>query len=89
MQSITSGSHIVTKPCPLLQIQYLGVQHPSDRKISPSNPSQRSLQSGSGYVVVLIVMVVVVVVVEVVVGGGWVVVVVGTISLKGKLPYHY
>ena len=42
-------------------IQYLGVQQPSEIKVPGTSPSQRMVQSGSGYSVVVVEVVVVVV----------------------------
>ena len=49
------------------QIQYLGVQQPSEIKVPGTCPSQRMAQLGSGYSVVVVEVVVVVVEIVVVV----------------------
>ena len=45
---VPSGLQGSTLPFPLLQRQYLDVQHPSDRKVIFCIPWQRTEQSGSG-----------------------------------------
>ena len=64
------------------QTQYLGVQQPSEIKVPGTSPSQRMVQSGSGYSVVVVEVVVVVVEIVVVVVDVKVVEVVATVVVE-------